>query len=535
MAGSFATEATFVVYSRPVNDARIWVTVPAWAHRVTAPLIKRRGLDLFQRVILGLSEAGVRQPDKIGELTGLHPRLCAYIMEGARRRGLLGKDDGVTERGVRALRTSVVTEDTEWSVRYVFTDPVSGDLWPRAADRLDHAYVRTRTRTHVTAELGTTGVPAKVTALRMPVDGPDQEDRPALPRPEQVMEAVRRDQAAREAVRQQELERRYNLGPGSRDRDPAGDLARVATQERLPELTRISFIGEPMPVEVLAVIEAAPPDAAGPGWIAHDPFGVGVSSMFSDLVATWTARHPALSEQVERMIGGREAEFADQHRKGQKRARERVEGSLVREHGPELRSDRGVLDKLIDARLAEMEQSPGKAMHATFALFEELMFRICVAYPMSVEDTAYFRRTQADERAAEQKARDAQAKRSQSVVAGKIRRAGESIGAYELPDPYLVKAVQLISIAVSDQPRDGTHFGALVAACIVAAARRGDHPLRALIKQRPAVLFELNELRNGRNGQAHRLGESTVGEDLQWCHDLAALAVPALLAVPGTP
>jgi hypothetical protein len=545
MAGSFATEARFVVYSGPVSDTRIWVTVPAWAHRVTAPLIKRRGLDLFQRVILGLSEAGVRQPDKIGKLTGLHPRLCAYIMDDARRQGLLGKADDVTEQGTRALRTSVVTEDTEWSVRYVFTDPVSGDLWPRAADRLDHAYVRKVTRTHVTAELGTTGSPAPVTALRIPVEGPGQEDRPALPRPEQVMQAVRRDQVAREAVRQQELQRRYNLGPGSRDRDPAGDLARVATEERLPELTRISFIDEPTPVEILAVIEAAPPDAAGPGWIAHDPFGVGVSGMFSDLVATWVARHPALAEQLERMIGRRDAEFADQHRKGQKRARERVEGSLVREHGPELRSDRGVLDKLIDARLAEMEQSPGKAMHATFALFEELMFRICVAYPMSAEDTAYFRQAQVGERAAEQKAREdgkdgekarqAQAKRSQSVVAGKIRRAAESIGAYELPDPYLVKAPQLISIAASDQPRDGTHFGALVAACIVAAVRRGDHPLRALIKQRPSVLFELNELRNGRNGQAHRLGERTVDEDLQWCHDLATLVVPALLTVPGTP
>lgn len=543
MAGSFATEARFVVYSGPVDGPRIWVTVPAWAHRVTAPLIKRRGLDLFQRVILGLSEAGVRQPDKIGKLTGLHPRLCAYIMDGARRQGLLDKDDDVTEQGIRALGSSVVTEDTEWSVRYVFTDPVTGDLWPRAADRLDHAYVLKVTRTHVTAELGTTGVPAKVTAWRIPVAGPSQEDRPALPRPEQVMEAVRRDQVAREAVRQQELERRYNLGPGSRDINPARDLARVATEELLPELTRISFIDEPAPVEILAVIEAAPPDAGGPGWIAHDPFGVGVSSMFSDLVAALTARYPALAEQVERMIGGRDAKFADQYRKRQKRSRERVEESLVREHGPELRSDRGVLDKLIDARLAEMEQSPGKAMHATFALFEELMFRTCVAYPMSAEDTAYFRQVQADARSTDQKARaegkdsekarGAQAKSSQSVVAGKIRRAAESIGAYELPDPYLVKAVQLTSIAASDQPRDGTHFGALVAACIVAAVRRGDHPLRALIKQRPSVLFELNELRNGRNGQAHRLGESTVNEDLQWCHDLAALVVPALLAVPG--
>lgn len=424
MAGSFAAEARFVVYSSPVDGPCVWVTVPAWAYRVTAPLIKRRGLDLFQRVILGLSEAGVRQPDKLGNLTGLHPRLCAYIMDGARRQGLLGKDDDVTEQGIRALRTSIVAEDTEWSVRYVFTDPVSGNLWPRTAERLDHAYVRNVTRTHVTAQLGTTGSPAPVMALRISTEGLDQQDRPPLPRPEQVMEAERRDQVAREAVQQQELERRYNLGPGSRDMDAVGDLTRIATEERLPELTRISFIGEPTPVEILAVIEISPPDAAGPGWIAHDPFGVGVSSMFSDLVAAWTVLHSALAEQIERMIGGRDAEFVGQYKRGQKRTRERTEDSLVREHGPELRSDRGMLDKLIDARLAEMEQSPGKAMHATFALFEELMFRICVAYPMSASDTRYFSQAQGEE-----KALKGQATRSQSAVAGKIRRADRRVRA----------------------------------------------------------------------------------------------------------
>ena len=86
---------------------------------------------------------------------------------------------------------------------------------------------------------------------------------------------------------------------------------------------------------------------------------------------------------------------------------------------------------------------------------------------------------------------------------------------------------------MSDEPRPGTLFGALVAACVVAAARRRDHPLRALVKQRPSVLFELNEL--GRNGQAHRLGKPTAVEDLQWCRELAALAVQVLLAVPGAP
>ena len=390
-------------------------------------------LDLFQRVILGLSQAGVRQPDKIGALTGLHTRLCAYIMDGARRQGLLGKDNDVTDRGIRALRTSVVTEDTEWSVRYVFTDPFSGNLWPRAADRLDHAYVREVTKTHVTAELGTAGVPARVTALRLPTAGPDREDRPALPRPEQVIEAVRRDQVAREATRQQELERRYNLGPGPGDTDPAGGLARTAAEERLPELTRVSFIGEPAPVEILAVIEAAP--------------GCGRPGL--DRARSVRGRHQRHVQRPRYDLGGplppagragrtgwsgNQKIVADQYRHGHRRARERVEDSLVREYGPGAPFPTGPCSSFIDARLAELEQSSGKAMHATFALFEELMFRACVAYPMSAEDTADFRREQAEESPAE-RARQAQARRSQSVVAERIRRSAEAIGVYELPRP----------------------------------------------------------------------------------------------------
>lgn len=545
MAGSFAARARFVTYSGPVSGPRVWVTVPVWAHRVTAPLVKRRGLDLFQRVILGLSEAGVRQPDRIGELTGLHPRLCAYIMDGARHQGLLGKNDDVTEEGARALRTSVVTEDTEWSVRYVFTDPTSGDLWPRAADRLDHAYVLDASRTHVTARLGSAGRPAPVKALRIPVDGPDQEAPAARPRPEQVLEALHRDRVSREALRKQELERQRNVGPTPDGTDSGVDLARIAMEEQLPELTRIAFIDDPVPVEILSVIEIASPDTPGPGWIAHDPFGVGINSMFSDLVTAWATRHPALADDIDRMVGKRDEEFSRQHRKNQRQARERLTETLVREHGPELRSDRGVLNKLIDARLAEIEPSPGKAMHATFALFEELAFRLCVSYPISGADTAHFRQVQAGENAAEQRARAegkdgvtarrAEAKRGQRTVDEKIRRAGEAIGAYQLPDPYLVKAAQLIAIATSEQPPNGTHFATLVTACIVSAARRENHPLRSLVRQRPSILFELNELRNGRNGQAHRLGADTVDEDLHWCRDLATLAVPALLSVPASP
>jgi hypothetical protein len=535
MAGSFSANARFLAYTGPVDGARLWIMVPAWAHRVTAPLIGSRGLDLFQRVILALSQAGVRQPDQVGARTGLQPRLCAYIIDQARAQGLLDKSGEPTPDGLRALRTGVVAEDTKWSVRYVFTDPVSGLLWPRAPERLEDAYVHKVSKALVSVHLGTAGKPDIPEALRLPV--PDEEPRP--PRPEHVIEAVHRDRQARESAQRRAMERRHNLGPTPEN--PADGYARAASAELLPELTRISFIAEPEPVEILAAIEAAPPDVPGMGWIAHDPFGIGVSGMLRDLVLTWAAGNPGLAERLEQMTGQREAEIAARHKKEQQRAAAQVEDILVRKYGPELRADRRVLDKLIDARLAHMEKLPGKATMATFGLFEELMARLCVAYPLSPEDKAYLQRTAlagpqgaGPGDAANGGTRNRQRAASRDI-GEKILLAAQEIGAY--PVPFTVRSAKAEHLAkIARESRPANHqFGTVVAACLLSAARRDDHPLRELMSGHPTALAEIDNLRDARNKQGHRLGAETVAEDLEWCLDLEQLVVPALLRVPAVP
>ena len=507
MAGSTARNARFLIYTGPVSGPRVWVTVPAWAHRVTAPLIRRRGLDLFQRVILGLSQAGVRSTDQMSELTGLHPRLCGYIVDQSRQQCLLDRAGEVTAQGRRALRTDTITnDDTEWSVRYVFTDPASGDLWPRATEKLTDAYVRSVTAERVVAELGTAGKPVSVSALRMPA----HEDPPARPRPDQVLEVVRRDRQARAAARDRAVARRYNLGAAVDPPDEYG--GRIAADEPLPELSQVTFIGEPQQVEILAVIEAPPADEPGPGWVAHDPFGVGATDMFSELVMAWTMQHAALAAELEQITGQRAAQFAADRRKARQRDRDRAEDELIREYGPELRGDAGVVRKLIDLRIAEWEEESGRAMQASFGLFEELMFRFAVAFPIPADF----------------------ADPSERVRASRIREAAQRAGAHQLPHPFTsVNSHGLAEIANRGRPAQGAPFITVAAACLIAAGRRKDHPLRSLLQQRPNLMFELNDLRDLRNGQAHRLGERTVTEDLHWCKDLARLAVPQLLRLPA--
>lgn len=174
MAASSLPRARFLAFGdisagRP--DDRVYVTIPAWSFRATAPLIPRRGLDLFQRVVLALCQAGVRAPDRLHELTRLDARLCAYVIDQSRKEGLLDGTGNVTDLGRAVLRSGTVDNDTEWAVHYVFYDPVTGYLWPRTVGRLPDAEVVEVTAKDVVVDLGTAGRPGKVRALRMRMDG----------------------------------------------------------------------------------------------------------------------------------------------------------------------------------------------------------------------------------------------------------------------------------------------------------------------------------------------------------------------------
>ncbi|MEU4408852.1 hypothetical protein AB0F88_30410 [Streptosporangium sp. NPDC023963] len=517
---------------RQDKDRRIHVTVPAWAYRVTAPLVPRRGLDLFQRVVLGLCETGVRTPQGVSELTGLHARLCAYIIDTAKRDDLLDRGGEPTERGRVALRTGAVDEDTEWAVRYVFHDPATGDLWPRTAERLPDVYVVHREADDVVMDLGTAGRPAKVPALRMGADG----ERPGTPHPEQIMEVVRRDRMARINARSQEFARKHHLA-ALQDMEEEQTVygGRVATGEPLAELARVALIGEPEPVEILGVIEAAGPDLPGEGWVAHDPFGVTTNAMFGRLVEHWATSRPELAERLDRLFKAQGEAVGADLKGATKRARAQAKAELVMEFGARVREDAGVLEKLVDLRTAsydgETDQALRMAVWAAFSLFEELFHRLTIAYPMPAHHAEPLRRRAAERR---RRRRDGPDPLWTAPVAKEtIRKAAERIGAFEVPYSVLNTGSDTLGeLAGEPRPPDGTKIGVLIAATLISAEARDDHPMRRMIAHRSDVLFGYDQLRQMRNGQLHRLGRQSVAEDLKWCKELGEQAASELLELP---
>lgn len=540
MAGSFPPDTRFLVYCGQVRGRRLGVSIPAWAHRVTAPIIPRRGLDLFQRVILGLSQAGVRSPGRVSQLTRLHPRLCAYITDQCKLAGLLDRTGEITGPGAEALRTGTVDEDSEWSVRYVFSDPRTGKLWPRLAERLADGYVLHSARDQVVLELGTAGGPDRLRALRM-----SSESRiPPPPAPDQVIEVVRRDRQARLNARAQEFARAHDLSPlTDLDEEQATLGSRLAAGEQLPELSRVTSIGEPEPVEVLGLIQAATDDTPGQGWIAHDPFGAGTNGMFGELITLWSAEGGEFADRLEMLIAEQGAKVRADHGKGMGRARARAETELIKEFGPGLRHDPDVLRKLRDLQLAsyepDREESAGAAMWAAFSLFEELFFRLAHSYPMP-SDLARPLATRVTERDAAKNRKPGQSDMKappplwdSKVAGGMILGAARSIGVADVPPALLDRSSDTIGRLAADSGsgRPGKYQTAL-AICLLSASRRDDHPLRSLVAEWPGLLPDIDTLRSLRNGQAHRLGDGSVADDLQWSRDLAALAARELLRLP---
>lgn len=561
MATSFPRKVRFLAFdsfsSGDRHADRVHVTFPAWAYRVTAPLIPHRGLDLFQRVVLGLCQAGIRAPDRIHELTQLDVGLCKHIIERSRHENLLDRAGDITRKGRDVLRTGTVDVDTEWAVRYVFHDPVTGDLWPRAVERLTDAYVLDVKPDAVVTDLGTAGSPNKVRALRVRLDGISY-GAPAEPSPERILEVVRRDRQARIQARVEAFSREKNLGPVPDLAEERSVYAgRIARNEAPQELSRVSFVGAPEPVEILGVVEVTPDDVPGEGWTPHDPFGVGTNAMFRDLVSTWAMRREGeLAGRLDRLTKRHNAEFWTVHGKRAQRARTQAEAELIGTYGPRLRDDSAVLQRMITIRVAAHEGEHAAAIalikQGAFGLFEELLFRLTIAYPLPRAHADPLRQRLAERgrwRRDRGGGRDRGNQGGQGgqrndrpppplwdarVARDMIRNAAAKLGAYDVPQTFLNVSSDALGGLVRSGP-DRAQFGLLLAACLITACDRKDHPLRRMLAGRPELLFELDNMRQLRNPLAHRLGEtSTVTDDLRWCQELAGVAIPELLKLPST-
>jgi hypothetical protein len=518
MAIPFPADARVVQLSGgpPRSDRRLGLLWPAWAYRVTAPVLQMRGIDLFERVVLGLCQAGVRSPDRIAELVHLDPRLCAHLLEQAAKAGHLDEHRDLTEQGRSALRTGAVTETPEWAVLYVFQDPFTKELWPRTVERLIDGYVLTARQDEILLQLGTAGRDDKVWARRiMPADPAPQQLGPA-----KVLAAVSADRADRRVDRVREFERRQGLDGVAVPADVIGSRGPGLLGGDLPELHRISAIGtEPEPVFLVGFVEvtaARSGMARAEGWVAHDPFGVGHSETFRSLIHRYAPEDSQVDQAIAERVESEVARVGQRHRETERELRTALEARMVHELGPAIRDHRDAHGLMMDVELAmergDQDDAIEKVVLATLRLYEELLRRMAAEYPVPDELMA-------------------RSSASRQVSRAGLEAAAQKLGFHALPAFY----VRSISAIQEAQRKPGESFvKELVALCLLAAGSttHPDHPLRRMAARRPDLLNSLKIINNLRNRGTHGGRDATSVHDARWCRDLASEAARELLLLP---
>lgn len=182
-----------------------WVLWPVHGCRIVAPRPVETPLNLFQRAVLGLCSAGIRQGHAFAARLCIEPDLVLVVLEELRDMRLVDPAGVLTPQGLGMLED--LTEDRleEPVAGWIFADAISGAWWPRfatgslpfflvdqaespAAPGLASGAKTRRSR----LSLGTEGAPLEREALRWEPPNPHP---PSPPSPEQILDLLRRQRA----------------------------------------------------------------------------------------------------------------------------------------------------------------------------------------------------------------------------------------------------------------------------------------------------------------------------------------------------
>lgn len=497
----------------PGGDSRVCLLWPAWAYRVTSPVLERRGLDLFERVTLALCQAGIRQPDRISELVGLKTPLCAHILDRAINSGHLDSRYDVTAQGREALRSGSSATTAEWQVCYVFEDPFTGDLWPRTVDQLREAHVLRADAASAELELGTAGRSDRAVARRVHPPG----RRPQRPSAARVVEAASADRTARRVHQVRRYEQEVGLAPAAVPDGLGGVRGAGPLPEQYPELDRVAFLAEPTPVYLAGFLRISGDDESdtAEAWAANDPFGLGTGDVFQSLVYRFGRAEGSLDEEINTRVLAQLTVARDRYQQADQELRAALERQLAHEFGPAVRGNRNAFDLMLEVdlaiQLANRDEAIERAAHTALRLYEVLFSQMLVAYPL--------RRDQFDSFL-----------HSRPLRRAMLEQSAQGLGFQHVTALYAnVRDDELTR--TFDDPSHG-FVKAMFPLALLAAPNHDDHPLRRMAAEQPDLPVTLTTLNALRNRAAHAGRDAANPYDTGWCREAAASATRALLSLP---
>ena len=291
------------------ENARRHLLWPAWAWRVVAPAVDSRSLNIIEKAVLGLLDAGTRDPDKAGAVMCIAPDLVRFILARLTDRALVDGGAEVTERG-RAALEDALDVDAEWVVGYVFQDPFDGSLWPAFVEGRQLRYWdrQTNPRGYPVIEMGTTGRSRPVEPFV--VLPPSATVAEAQPDPEEIITAVRlqrRTDRLQRRARTQQVDELHSAADNERTPPFEIDEELLEFDSATPgvpstrSFRRISFIDQ-APEPVLLLADVFLPESGEPIWYASDPFGHGISARLRRAIEQRIASNTGLRKVVQSLL-----------------------------------------------------------------------------------------------------------------------------------------------------------------------------------------------------------------------------------------
>lgn len=458
----------FGASSRPLRwGARRWILWPAYAYKVLLPMRGQPPFNVFQRAMLDLCRAGVRHDDDIARRLALPQDLVNFVLAQLHATDALDDARAPTTRALRLL----AEEDEPTTIEdagYVFIDAHSLRVWPRvhpgALPIVDADHEAGGLARFVR---GTPGNPEEVRAR---VLWPSVAQPPQPPTAYQVLKAARQH-TRRVRAYQRESER-------AADRDDVFDGLSAK---------RVRVVGTaPEPIFVAACV-FLPRDAQQRAWLVTDPCGLGVTDLLRAglraLAEEGVYRVDALLTDVAgeawRVDGGDLALYLREaaHTATDRLARRLGDATAV--FPPRLLDRLADADARLDgARTAKpIEDFLANAYAALEGVFDWLVERYPNVNASALGDNPHRN-------------------------AAFLRRIAEGLG-FEVPaDMPLLRGVtgRAVDRAID---RGGQALRESLAAALLAAHARSDHPLAVLATRVPDALALLVELFHLRREASH--------------------------------
>jgi hypothetical protein len=240
-------------------EARRWLVWPALAYKVLLPSRGNPPFNVFQRAVLDMCRAGVRDAEEISRRLALPMDLIDFVIEQLLSIGMLDDARVPTERALRLMNEDDDPSEVE-DAGYVFVDRVDGKrVWPRvhrgSLPIVDAEFEQSKAK----FQRGTPGHPEQVFAnVVWPGTGAGSFAPSAYEAQKAARHHARRVRAFRREVSRH------------------GDAEDVLDGLKSDGLRVIDV--EPEPIFVASYV-FLPKDARQCSWLVTDPLGLGVSDV----------------------------------------------------------------------------------------------------------------------------------------------------------------------------------------------------------------------------------------------------------------